>query len=65
MATVTIDQKGAKLTRDGEAIAIYLSGGRHSTIPLRRLDRLLLVGDVSSPKVRVAPAPMTESSGTV
>ncbi len=46
MSTLYIDQQSARLQRDGAALAIYLAGKRHSSVPVRQLERLVMVGEV-------------------
>lgn len=47
MTTLILDRTGLALKPDGKGIALYENGSRVRSLPLRLLDRVVLVGDVA------------------
>ena len=46
MTTLILDRAGLALKPDGKALALYENGSRVRALPLRLIDRLVIVGDV-------------------
>mgnify|MGYP000091245920 CR=1 FL=1 len=47
MGTLYIDRKGLQVRMDGEALAFYLNGKREGMVPIRPLQRVVMVGNIS------------------
>jgi CRISPR-associated protein Cas1 len=46
MATLYLDRSGLELRDDGDSLAVYESGAKRRSVPLRMLDRVVIQGNV-------------------